>query len=209
VASDDRWDANAPAVVEWIRSGGFPETAREDLLRDVVALWDGFTPDHSAWNAAAGFLSALAAMRDAPGRDPQALRALADLAAQVERCAMGTAGAEERAVTAVTRLAALAGAETSVQRSVARTSPDASCGRDEACHPTCRDAQWSAVVGFELGKGPRRRPLHDRPDRPGSVKRSTSLASTASTAALVRGEAGTIVLPESAEAETTAGRSGR
>jgi hypothetical protein len=65
VASDDRWDANAPAVVEWIRSGGFPETAREDLLRDVVALWDGFTPDHSAWNAAAGFLSALAAMRDA------------------------------------------------------------------------------------------------------------------------------------------------
>ena len=114
MASDDRWDANAPAVVEWIRSGGFPETAREDLLRDVVALWDGFTPDHSAWNAAAGFLSALlAAMRDAPGRDPQALRALADLAAQVERCAMGTAGAEERAVTAVRRVAAFAGPETS------------------------------------------------------------------------------------------------
>ena len=111
-ASDDRWDANAPAVVEWIRSGGFPETAREDLLRDVVALWDGFTPDHSAWNAAAGFLSALAAMRDAPRRESQALRALADLAAQVERCAMGTAGAEEQAVTAVRRLAGLAGPET-------------------------------------------------------------------------------------------------
>ena len=113
MASDDRWDANAPAVVEWIRSGGFPETAREDLLRDVVALWDGFTPDHSAWNAAAGFLSALAAMRDAPGRESQALRALADLAAQIERCAMGTAGAEERAVTAVRRVAAFAGPETS------------------------------------------------------------------------------------------------
>ena len=112
MASDDRWDANAPAVVEWIRSGGFPETAREDLLRDV-ALWDGFTPDHSAWNAGGGFLSALAAMRDAPGRESQALRALADLAAQIERCAMGTAGAEERAVTAVRRVAAFAGPETS------------------------------------------------------------------------------------------------
>ncbi len=112
-ASDDRWDANAPAVVEWIRSGGFPETAREDLVRDVVTLWDGFTPDHSAWNAAAGFLSALAAMRDTPGTESPALRALADLPAQIERCAMGTAGAEERVVTPVRRLAALASPETS------------------------------------------------------------------------------------------------
>ena len=39
---------------------------------------------------------------------------LLDLAAQIERCAMGAAGAEERAVTAVRRLAALAGPETSV-----------------------------------------------------------------------------------------------
>ena len=45
--------------------------------------------------------------------ESQALRALADLAAQIERCAMGTAGAEERAVTAVRRLAAFAGPETS------------------------------------------------------------------------------------------------
>jgi hypothetical protein len=52
-------------------------------------------------------------MRDAPGRESQALRALADLAAQIERCAMGTAGAEERAVTAVRRVAAFAGPETS------------------------------------------------------------------------------------------------
>jgi hypothetical protein len=113
-ASDDLWDANAPAVVAWIRSGGFPATARDDLLRDVVTLWDGFGPDHSAWNAAAGFMSTLAAMRDTPGTESPALRALADLAAQIERCAMGAAGAEERAVTAVRRLAALAGSETSV-----------------------------------------------------------------------------------------------
>jgi len=44
----------------------------------------------------------LAAMRDAPGRESQALRALADLAAQIERCAMGTAGAEERVRFAAT-----------------------------------------------------------------------------------------------------------
>jgi hypothetical protein len=112
-ASDVRWDANAVAVAGWIGSGGFPATGREDLLRDVVTLWDGFAPDHSAWNTAAALLSTLAAMRDTPETESPAFRALADLAAQIEGCASGAAGAEERAVAAVRRVAAVLSPETS------------------------------------------------------------------------------------------------
>jgi hypothetical protein len=111
-ASDDRWDANAAAVAGWIGSGGFPATGREDLLRDVVTLWDGFAPDHSAWNTTAALLSTLAAMRDAPEAESPAFRALADLAAQIEGCVSGATGAEERAVAAVRRVAAVVSPET-------------------------------------------------------------------------------------------------
>jgi len=74
-------------VAGWIGSGGFPATGREDLLRDVVTLWDGFAPDHSAWNTTAALLSTLAAMRDTPETESPAFGALADLAAQIEGCA--------------------------------------------------------------------------------------------------------------------------
>jgi hypothetical protein len=101
------WDDNAAAVMAWIRSGGFPASGREDLLRDVITLWDVFAPDHSAWDTTASFLSALAAMRDAPAGETPALGALAGLATEIEACATGVAGAEERAVAAVRRVAAL------------------------------------------------------------------------------------------------------
>lgn len=101
------WDDDGAAVVAWIRSGGYPATGREDLLRDVVSLWNVFPPDHSAWNTIATLLTTLAAMRDAPGTETPAFGALAGLLQHIEECASGAAGAEERAVAAVRRVAAL------------------------------------------------------------------------------------------------------
>ncbi len=105
--SDGAWDGNAAAVVAWLRSGGYPATGREDLLRDVVTLWDGFAAEHSAWNTVATLLTTLAAMRDVPGGETPAFRALAELTRQIERCASGVAGSEEHAVAAVRSVAAL------------------------------------------------------------------------------------------------------
>ena len=94
------------AVVEWISAGGYPASAREDLLRDVVALWDDFAPDHSAWNTMAALLAALAAMRDAPGAEAPAFAALSALTEHIEACTSGAAAAEEQAVGALRRVAA-------------------------------------------------------------------------------------------------------
>jgi hypothetical protein len=105
--SDDGWDANAVAVVAWLGAGGYPASARDDLLRDVVALWDAFGPDHSAWNTMAALLTTLAAMRDAPGAESPAFAALSELAEHIEGCAAGAA--EEKAAAALRRVAALVG----------------------------------------------------------------------------------------------------
>lgn len=105
--SDDGWDANAAAVVAWIGAGGYPASAREDLLRDVVALWDEFAPNHSAWNTMATLLATLAAMRDKPGSESPAFAALSELAEHVEGCASGAAGAEDKAAAALRCVAAL------------------------------------------------------------------------------------------------------
>jgi len=107
--ADVGWHDNGAEIVSWIRSGGFPATAREDLLRDIVSLWNGFPPDHSAWDTIATLLTTLAAMRDAPGMETHAFRALAQLSQHIEECASGIAGAEERALAAVRRVAALVG----------------------------------------------------------------------------------------------------
>ena len=107
--ADAVWHDTAAEVISWIRSGGFPSTAREDLLRDVVSLWNGFPPDHSAWDTAATLLTAMAAMLDAPGVETRAFRALAELSQHIEECASGVAGAEERAMAALRRVAAFVG----------------------------------------------------------------------------------------------------
>lgn len=104
---DDVWDDNAAEVIAWVRSGGFPAAGREDLLRDVISLWKAFPPEHSAWNTTASLLGTLAAMRDAPGSETPAFRALSELSQRIEECASGIAGAEQRAVEAVRHVAAL------------------------------------------------------------------------------------------------------
>jgi len=106
-SSDGALEDSAGAVMAWMRSGGLPATDREDLLRDVITLWDGFPPGHSAWNTTATLLSTLAAMRDTRRTETLAFAALADLVQHVEECASGSAGAEERAAAAVRRVAAL------------------------------------------------------------------------------------------------------
>ena len=107
--SDDGWDADAAEVVAWIGAGGYPAGAREDLLRDVIALWDDFGPDHSAWNTMATLLTTLAAVRDAPGAETPAFAALSELTEHLEGCVSGAAGAEEQASAALRRVAALVG----------------------------------------------------------------------------------------------------
>ena len=104
---DDVWDDNAAEVIAWVRSGGFPAAGREDLLRDVISLWNAFPPDHSAWNTIATLLSTLAAMRDAPGSETQVFRALSELTQRIEECALGVAAADQRAAAAATHVAAL------------------------------------------------------------------------------------------------------
>jgi hypothetical protein len=55
----------------------------------------------------AALLTTLAAMRDAPGAESPAFKALSELAEHVEGCASGAAGAEDKAAAALRRVAAL------------------------------------------------------------------------------------------------------
>jgi hypothetical protein len=59
LARDPRWEANRSAVAEWLASGGHPSSPREDLLRDLILLWDEWPEDDAAWEALATLLATL------------------------------------------------------------------------------------------------------------------------------------------------------
>jgi hypothetical protein len=66
---DEAWSRQAARVAAWMLRGGYPDALREDLVRDVVALWEELPPDDPAWDAAAVALATLADLRRAAERD--------------------------------------------------------------------------------------------------------------------------------------------
>src|SRR4051812_24821921 len=60
--SDDGWTRRAGHMVGWMMRGGYRGTMREDLLRDVVTLWEDVPPDDPAWDAAAAALATCLSM---------------------------------------------------------------------------------------------------------------------------------------------------
>jgi hypothetical protein len=90
-----RWTRNGDRIARWIAAGGHPDTARDDLLRDIVMLWDDWPPEAVVWDVLATVLATIAAAPRAPARDSGGIAdALHELAAAIEDRAARGPGAD-------------------------------------------------------------------------------------------------------------------
>jgi hypothetical protein len=91
-----RWARNGEQIARWIALGGYPDTPREDLLRDVVMLWDEWPADAAAWDALGALLATMAAASPAVDREADGITgALVELAAAIEHRAASAPGAAD------------------------------------------------------------------------------------------------------------------
>ena len=107
---DPRWAQNSGQIARWIASGGYPITTREDLLRDVVMLWDEWPAESAVWGALATVLATIPAGRPAKPTDAAAetiAQVFLDLAEAIEDCAADRPGAEDDAHRAICALRVL------------------------------------------------------------------------------------------------------
>jgi hypothetical protein len=107
---DPRWDQNSGQIARWIASGGRPYTSREDMLRDIVMLWDEWPAESAVWGALATVLATIPASRPAEttGAAPERIaQGFLDLAEAIEDCAANRPGAEDDAHRAICALRSL------------------------------------------------------------------------------------------------------
>jgi hypothetical protein len=107
---DPRWAQNSGQIARWIASGGPPYTSREDMLRDVVMLWDEWPAESAVWGALATVLATIPAGRPAETTDAAAERVaqvFLELAEAIEDCAAPQPGAEDDAHRAICELRSL------------------------------------------------------------------------------------------------------
>lgn len=107
---DPRWAQNSGQIAHWIASGGAPYTSREDMLRDIVMLWDEWPAESAVWGALATLLATIPAARPArtTGAAPEGIaRVYLDLAEAIEECAADRPGAEDDAHRAISALRSL------------------------------------------------------------------------------------------------------
>ena len=106
---DPRWTQNSGQIARWIASGGPPYTSREDLLRDIVMLWDEWPTESPVWGALAAVLATIPAAPagmtgTAAGRIGQVFLELAEA---IGDCAATRPGAEDDAHRAICELRSL------------------------------------------------------------------------------------------------------
>jgi hypothetical protein len=107
---DPRWAQNSGRIARWIASGGAPYTSREDMLRDIVMLWDEWPAESAVWGALATLLATIPAGRPAEttGAAPERIaQVYLDLAEAIEDCAADRPGAEDDAHRAISALRSL------------------------------------------------------------------------------------------------------
>jgi hypothetical protein len=107
---DPRWTQNSGQIARWIASGGPPYTSREDLLRDIVMLWDEWPAESAVWGAVATVLATIPASRPAEttGAAPERIaQVFLDLAEAIGDCAANRPGAEDDAHRAICTLRSL------------------------------------------------------------------------------------------------------
>jgi hypothetical protein len=107
---DPRWAKNSSEIARWIASGGPPYTSREDLLRDVVMLWDEWPAESAVWGALATVLATIPVGRPAEttaGAAEGVAQAFLELAEAIEDCAAFRPGAEDDAHRAICTLRVL------------------------------------------------------------------------------------------------------
>ena len=103
---DRVWRANGEAVARWIASEGYPDAVREDLLRDIVLLWEEWPGDESVWETLALVLGTCDHARRALASACGVAHAFRDVAAAIDDCAAGRYGAEAQAHRALRALVA-------------------------------------------------------------------------------------------------------
>jgi hypothetical protein len=95
LGAPNRWTRNGDRIARWIAAGGHPETSRDDLLRDIVMLWDDWPPEAVVWDVLATVLATIAAAPRANAPDSDGVAgALLELAAAIEDRAARDPGAE-------------------------------------------------------------------------------------------------------------------
>ncbi len=107
---DPRWTRNSDLITRWIASDGYPTTPREDLLRDIVMLWDEWPAESALWGALATVMATIPAGRSAETAGTGAERiaqVFLELAEAIEDCAAIRSGAEDDAHRAICELRSL------------------------------------------------------------------------------------------------------
>jgi hypothetical protein len=106
---DPRWAQNSGQVARWIASGGPPYTSRQDMLRDIVMLWDQWPAESAVWGALSTMLATIpAGWPETTGAAAEEIaRVYLDLAEAIEDCAANRPGAEDDAHRAVCTLRSL------------------------------------------------------------------------------------------------------
>lgn len=106
---DPRWTQNSGQIARWVAAGGPPYTSREDLLRDIVMLWDEWPAESAVWGALASVLATIPASRAETSRAaPERIaQVFLDLAEAIEDCAANRPGAEDDAHRAIWTLRSL------------------------------------------------------------------------------------------------------
>jgi hypothetical protein len=108
--ADPRWAQNSGQIARWIASGGPPYTSREDMLRDIVMLWDEWPAESAVWGALATVLATIPAPRPAEttGAAPERIAQMfLDLAEAIEDGAASRPGADDDAHRAIRALRSL------------------------------------------------------------------------------------------------------
>jgi len=92
----DRWERNGEWIARWIALGGYPDTPREDLLRDLVMLLDEWPADAAVWDALGALLATMAAAPPAVDGEADGIAgAVVELAAAIEVRAASAPGAAD------------------------------------------------------------------------------------------------------------------